>query len=119
MHVRDVIRVLNSCAARGTDAYGLAVEVANAVEVDTREQLALVTDSLGMGAVSEAVRQGAHESIQAAIASMVEGLNQRYVEQTAKLQSRATLLQAVFDAKDEFSEFEAREAVFEFDRSNP
>lgn len=91
MHARDVLRILDECTARGTDAYGLAVEVALAVEVDTREALAVVTDELGMPSVSEAVRQGAHESIAAAVLSVVAGLAQRHANET-------TLMQAVVDA---------------------
>lgn len=91
MHVRDVLRILDECASRGTDAYGLVVEVALAVEVNTREALATVTDELDMPSVSEAVRQGAHEPISAAILSVVAGLAQRHANETA-------LMQAVVDA---------------------
>lgn len=85
MHVRDVIRILNECTARGTDAYGLAVEVAQAVEADTREGLARVTDELGMPSVSEAVRQGAHDSIASAVGAVVAGLAERHAVESARM----------------------------------
>ena len=94
MHARDVLRILNECTARGTDAYGLAVEVALAVESDTREELAKVTDSLGMPSVSEAVRQGVHESIEAAILSVIAGLAQRHADETEAMQAELVELRA-------------------------
>ncbi len=80
MDVRRVLDVIQACAADGCDAYGLADRVARTTEADTREEIAALTDALGLSGVGEALRTGEPETVAQAVRAVISGLRERHAQ---------------------------------------
>lgn len=78
MNVRRVLDLIQACTADGCDAFGLADRVARETELDTRDQIAHVTDALGLTGVSDALRTGEPESVAQAVTAVVDGIRDRH-----------------------------------------